>query len=186
MPLTWYSISTLHILPSLVLSHCPEHTVAFVPYLHAFPTGISSINFLVYSVCLFSLTLSFHALFRVSSQNFKLLFILILAFLTHTFNSQKIKILWNKRKNKTIILTRGRRQSSFLLTFSGAILRPLCIIPTFLLPDCFFWTSSLLHCSPNSPQLGCVLLLALYQVLEGLSNSSVLLHEFLECFCDGT
>ena len=31
----------------------------------------SFINFLVYSVCLFSLTLSFHILFRVSFQNFQ-------------------------------------------------------------------------------------------------------------------
>ena len=51
----------------------------------------SFINLLVYSVHLFSLTLSFCALFGVSSQNFKLLFILILVFLTHTFNSQRIK-----------------------------------------------------------------------------------------------
>jgi len=107
IPLTWYLISTLHIPPSLVLSYCPEHAVAFVPCLCAFPTGISFINFLVYSVYLFSLTLSFHILFGVSFQNFKLLFILILDFLTHTFKSQKIKILLNK-ENKTIILTGGR------------------------------------------------------------------------------
>ena len=102
MPPTWYPISTSHILPSPVLSHCPDHAVAFVPCLCTFPTGIFFfINFLVYSVCLFSLTLSFHTLFRVSSQNFKLLFILILVFLTHTFNSQKIKILL-KRKTKLV------------------------------------------------------------------------------------
>ena len=61
----------------------------------------SFINFLAYSVCLFSLTLSLCALFGVSSQNFKLLFILILIFLTHTFNSQRIKILL-KRKTKPV------------------------------------------------------------------------------------
>ena len=133
---TWYLISTLHIPPSLVLSHCPDHAV--VPCLCTFPMGIFFfINFLVYSVCLFSLTCSFHALFRVSSQNFKLLFILILVFLTHTFNSQKIKILL-KEKQKTANLTRGGRWSSLLLTFSGAILRPLCVISALLLSNCSF------------------------------------------------
>jgi len=53
---------------------------------------------LVYSVCLFSLTLSFCAPFGVSSQNFQTSFHLILTFLTHTFNSQKIK---NSIKEKT-------------------------------------------------------------------------------------
>jgi len=91
MPPTWYLISTSHILPSLVLSYCSDYAVAFVPCLYAFPPGISFINFLVYSVHLFLLTLSFCTLFRVSSQNFKLLFILILDFLIHTFRSQKIK-----------------------------------------------------------------------------------------------
>ena len=33
---------------------------------------------------------------------------------------------------------------------------------------------------------GCIPLLALHQVPEGLRNSSVLLHEFLECFFNGT
>jgi len=100
MPPTWYLISTLHILPSPVLSYCPEHAVAFVPCLCAFPTGISFINFLVYSVYLFSLTLSFCALFGVFFSKF--LFILILAFLTHTFNSQKIEILLIKEKTKPL------------------------------------------------------------------------------------
>ena len=36
------------------------------------------------------------------------------------------------------------------------------IIPTFLLPNLSFQTSSLLHHSPNPLQLGCVPLLALY------------------------
>jgi len=65
MLLTWYLISTSYILPSPVLSHCPDHAVAFVPYFCASPMGIPFINFLVYSVHLFSLTLSFHAFFGV-------------------------------------------------------------------------------------------------------------------------
>ena len=44
---------------------------------------------LVYSVCLFSLTLSFHVLFGVSSQNFQTSFHLTLTFLTHTFKLQE-------------------------------------------------------------------------------------------------
>ena len=183
---TWYPISTLHIPPSPVLSHCPEYAVVFVPCLCAFPTGIFFINFLVYSIYLFSLTLSFHTLFRVSSQNFKLLFILILAFLTHIFNSQKIKFLLNKRKNKTIILIKGGQQSLLLLTFFRAILRPLCVIFTFLLPDYSFQTLFLFHRSPNPLQLGCVFLLVFYQVPERLPYSLVLLHEFLECLFDST
>jgi len=102
MPLTWYPISTLHIPPSLVLSHCPEHAVAFVPYLHTFPMGIFSfIYFLVYSVHLFSLTLSFHALFGVffskkfqTSFHFKFLIFL----LTHLDHKREITI---KKKTKT-------------------------------------------------------------------------------------
>ena len=62
---------------------------------------------LVYSVCLFSLTLSFRTLFRVSSQNFQTSLHLILTFLTHTFNSQEITNFI--RKNKTKILTGGGR-----------------------------------------------------------------------------
>ena len=108
MLLTWYLISTLHILPSLVLSHCPEHAVAFVLCLCTLPTGILFTNFLVYSVCLFLLTLSFYTLFRVFfSKTFKLLFTLILDFLTHTFNSQKIKKNYIKGI-ETTILTGGR------------------------------------------------------------------------------
>jgi len=100
MLLTWYPIFTLHIPPSPVLSHCPDHAVAFVPYFYVFPTEIPFTNFLVYSVHLFSLPLSFCTLFRVFfSKTFKLLFTLILDFLTHIFNSQKIKkILLKKTK----------------------------------------------------------------------------------------
>ena len=185
MLLTWYLISTLHIPPSPALSHCPKHTVAVILCLYVFPMGISFINFLVYSVHLFSLTLSFYALFGVSSQNFKLLFILILVFLTHTFNSQRIKNSI-KEKNKTSILTGGERRSLLLLTFSGAILRPLHIISAFLFPDLSFWTPSPLHCGPNPLQLGRVPLLALHQVLKELPDSSVLLHKFLECLFNDT
>ena len=38
------------------------------------------------------------------------------------------------KENKTTILTGGGRWSPLLLTFSGAILGPLHIIPTLLLP----------------------------------------------------
>jgi len=89
---TWYSISTLHIPPNLVLSHCPDHAVAFALCPCTFPMGISFTNSLVYSVCLFLLTFSFYALFGVSFQKLsKLLFILILDFITYIFRSQKIK-----------------------------------------------------------------------------------------------
>ena len=104
--------------------------------------GFSFINFLVYSVCLFSLTLSFHTLFGVffsklqtsSHSNSCFLFILILVFSCSHINSQKIKILL-KRKNKTSILTGGRWWSPLLLTFSRTILGPLHVIPTFFFPN---------------------------------------------------
>ena len=118
-----------------------------------------------------------------SFQNFKLLFILILVFLTHTFNSQKNKNSIKKSKNKTTNLTGGRQQSLLLLTFSGAILGSLLFISVSAL---FFRAPSLLYHSSYPLQLGCVPLLALYQVLEGLPDSLVLLHKLLECFFDGT
>ena len=78
--------------------HHISHQVQFSPIvlimlLHLSPASAhSQWGFpLLISVHLFSLTLSRCALFGVSSQNFKLLSMLILAFLTHTFNSQKIK-----------------------------------------------------------------------------------------------
>ena len=121
-----------------------------------------------------------------SSQNFKLLFILILVFfLTHTFNSQRIKNSIKKEKKKTSILIGGRRRSPFL-TFSRAILGPLCVISILLFPALSFQAPSPLHHNPNSLQLGCIPLLALYQVPEGLPDSSVLLHEFPECLFNGT
>ena len=149
MLLTWYLIFTLYIPPSLVLS------IVLNMLLHLSFASIHSqqgfpfINFLVYSICLFSLTLSFHVLFRVFfSKTFKLLFTLILDFFTHTFNSQKIKK--NSIKEiKTSILTKGRWWS-FLLGI------PLVI------SILFFWALSLLHYSSKPLQLGCVPLLALY------------------------
>ena len=118
-----------------------------------------------------------------SFQNFKLLFILILVFLTHTFNSQKNKNSIKKSKNKTTNLTGGGQQSLLLLTFSGAILGSLLFISISAL---FFRASSLLYHSSNPLQLGCVPLLALYQVPEGLPDSLVLLYKFPECLFYGT
>ena len=164
MLLTWYLISTLHILPSLVLSHYPDHTIVFVPCLYAFPRGIFFINFLVYSVCLFSLILSLHTLFVVSSQtSFHFNFCFSYSHIYFTENKILIKsLLKKKKKDKTKILTRGGQWSPLLLTFSRAILRPLHIIPTLLLSDHSFQTPSPLHCGPNFLQLGRVPLLALY------------------------
>ena len=136
--------------------HCIFHQAQFSPIilitlLHLspssvhFPTGISFINSLVYSVCLFSLTPSFCTLFRVSFQNFQTFFHFILDFLTHTFRLKQNK----KNKKKTTILARGRWWSPLLLTFSGAILRSPLIISIFLLLIFYFQASSLLYCSPN-------------------------------------
>ena len=104
MPWTWYQISTLHIPPSLVLSYCPEHAIAFVLCLCAFLMEIFlHLISLVYSVCLFPLTLSFRTPFGVFSQNFQTSFHLILTFLTHTFNSQEInKKILLKEKTKPV------------------------------------------------------------------------------------
>ena len=59
-------------------------------------------------------------------------------------------------------------------------------ISAILLSVLSFQAPPPLHCGPNPLQLGHVLLLALHQVLEGLPNSLVLLHKFLECLFDGT
>jgi len=59
-------------------------------------------------------------------------------------------------------------------------------LDTLLLPDHSFQTPSLLHHSPNSLQLGCIPLLALHQVPEGLPDSLVLLHKLPECLFNGT
>ena len=100
----WIPTSYIYIPPSLVLSYCPKHAVAFVLCLRAFLIGIFLyLISLVYSVCLFSLTLSFCTPFKVSSQNFQTSFHLILTFLTHTFNSQEInKKILLKEKTKPV------------------------------------------------------------------------------------
>ena len=140
------------------------------------------INFLVYSVCLFSLTLSFRALFGVCFSNFQTSFHLIFVFsYSHVQFTEKI----NSIKHKTTNLTRGGRRSPPFLTFSRAILGPLLFI-SVLLPALSFRTPSLLHRGPNSLQLGRVSLLTLHQVPEGLPDSSVLLHEIPECLFNGT
>jgi len=73
------------ILPSLVYFLCPNHTVVLISYLHTLSNGDSFINFLVYSVYLFSFYPSFHTLYKVSFQSFRLLFLFNpLNFLTHT------------------------------------------------------------------------------------------------------
>ena len=125
---TWYPISISHILPSPVLFHCPDHAVAFVPCLCAFPTGIFlHLISLVYSVCLFSLTFSFRTLFRVSSQtSFHFNSYFSYSHIYFTENKILIKSLL-KRKNKTSILTGGGQRSPPLLTFSRAILGPLLV-----------------------------------------------------------
>ena len=141
------------------------------------------INFLVYSVRLFSLTLSFRALFGVCFSNFQTSFHLIFVFsYSHIQFTEKI----NSIKHKTTNLTRGGRRSPPFLTFSRAILRPLHVISTLLLPALSFRTPSPLHHGPNSLQLGRVSLLILHQVPEGLPDSSVLLHEIPECLFNGT
>ena len=66
MPSAWYLISTSHILPSLVHSRCSNYAVVLAPCLCTLSNSDSLTNFLVYSVCLFSLTPSFHVLFGVS------------------------------------------------------------------------------------------------------------------------
>ena len=111
MPPTWYPIFTSHILPSLVHSHYSDHAVALVPCLYVLTNGNSFINFLVYSVCLFSLNSSFYILFRISFQNFQtFIFILFLDFLTHTFRLQEQnKKILKKLRNKTTILIESRQ-----------------------------------------------------------------------------
>jgi len=96
---TWYQISTLHIPPSLVLSYYPEHAVVFVLCLCAFLTGISFIEFFsIFCPLIFINPQLPHTFwdFLLKTSNF--FFILIL---THTFNSQRIKILL-KRKTKPV------------------------------------------------------------------------------------
>jgi len=63
---------------------------------------------------------------------------------------------------------------------------PKAILGLLLFPILSSQTLSLLHHSPNPLQLGYVLFLALHQVLEGLSDSLVLLHKFSECLFNST
>jgi len=63
MPLTWYLISILYILPRLVHSLCSNHSVVLILCLCILLTRNSFIIFLVYSICLFSINLSFYTLF---------------------------------------------------------------------------------------------------------------------------
>ena len=115
-----------------------------------FPTGISFINSLVYSVCLFSLTPSFSTLFRVFFLKLSNFFsFYFLNFLTHTFRSQNKINIYIYIRNKDTILTGGRQQNPFLLSFSGAILGPLLSISTLLLLVLSFKAPSPLHCGPN-------------------------------------
>ena len=108
MLLTWYLISTLHIPPSLVHSLCFDYAIALISCLCTLSNRDSFINFLVCSVCLFSLNSSFCVLFEVFFQTFKLLFS-FLNFLTHTFRSQKNKIKIKKKLRKQNHYT-SRRQ----------------------------------------------------------------------------
>jgi len=70
---------------SLPLSWSCCYTCPLPP--HIFQQGFSFTNSLVYSVCLFSLTLSFYTLFRISFQNFISFY--LLDSLTHTLDDKK-------------------------------------------------------------------------------------------------
>ena len=142
MLLTWYPISTSYILPSLVHSLCSDHTVVLVPYLYVLFNSDFFINFLVYSIHLFSLNPSFHVHFEVSFQTFRLLFLFqfLIFLLIHLDYKNKIKFK-EKQRNKTTILTEGKQQYSLLyllLTFSRAILGALLVISTLFLLIFFF------------------------------------------------
>ena len=153
MPLTWYLIFILHILPSLVYSLYPNYSIALVPCLHTFSNRDSFIILLVYSICLLSLNLSFSILYGVFLSNFWTLFSFqTFYFLTYTvrYNKEQGKIQ-NKTKNKIITLAGGGQWGFFLyflLTFSGAILRPLLIFSIFFF-ILFCQASSLFHHGPN-------------------------------------
>ena len=82
MPLTWYLISTSHILPSLVLSHCPDHAIVLNSYLYVFSNG----DFLYEILSIFCLLInsSFSVLFRVSLKKKTFFhFIFLIFLLTH-------------------------------------------------------------------------------------------------------
>jgi len=165
MLLTWYLVSTSYILSSPVLSYCPDHAVAFVPYLHTFPMEISFTNYIL-STYFYQLSASVYFL-GFLFKTFKLLFILILDFLTHIFKSQKKNFLL---KNKTTNLTRGRWWSPFLLTFPRAILRSLFIISALLLLVLSFQALSPLYCSPNPLQLDYVPLFVVATTCHSRTN----------------
>ena len=80
---TWYPIFISHILPSLVHSLCPDHAVALVSYLCTLSNRDSFINFLVYSVYLFSFSPSFYAPYKISFQTFGFLFHLLIFLLIY-------------------------------------------------------------------------------------------------------
>jgi len=94
IPLTWYLISILHILLSLVYFHCPDHTVALIFCLCALLTRNSFIIFLVYSICLLSINLSFYAPF--TGVLFKFLdfyfYFCLLIFYSHSIATTENKI----------------------------------------------------------------------------------------------
>jgi len=142
-----------------------------------FPTEISFMNSLVYFVYLLVPRFTYFLGFFSKLSNFSFYF---LDFLTHIFRSQK-KITIKIKKNKTTNLTRDRWWSPLLLTFSGAILKPLFFISALFLSVLSFQTPSPLYCGPNPLQLGHISLLALHQVLKGSPDFLVLLHKFPEC-----
>ena len=124
MLLTWYSISILHILLSLVHSLCPNHTIALVPCLCTLSNRDSFINFLVYFVYLFSLNLSFCILFSISFQTFGLLFSFqFLIFLLIYLDHKKQNKIWRKLKEqKETILVKIEESKLSLFYFSFSFL----------------------------------------------------------------
>ena len=110
MLLTWYLISTLHILPSLVHSFCPNHAVALVPCLHAFSNRDSFLIFqYILSNYFYQTLASAHFLgFFSNFQTF--IFILFLNFLTYTLRSQKTKLKSKRKLRKQNYYYTNRRQ----------------------------------------------------------------------------
>ena len=101
MPLTWYLISTLHILPSLVHFHCPNHAVPLVSYLSVL-TNRDFFYQLLSIFCLFifiqlQLLCTFQSFF---SKNFGLLFSFhFLIFLLTHLDYKKQNMLNKTKKN---------------------------------------------------------------------------------------
>jgi len=97
---TWYPISTSHILPSLVLSHCPEHAVVFVLCFYAFLMGIFLHFFSIFCPLIFinpQLLCTFQSFF---SNFFSFQFLLFL--LTHLIHRKKKKFYYLE-KTKPLI-----------------------------------------------------------------------------------